>query len=261
MRELKNKKITIMVSFLLILLFIYYMAVFASSGFYANSINKGADIYYDTVMFLPFYILVAFLANNLVVNNFYENKYSKFQNFIVTRTGRKKRLIYEIVNVLISSFLFRIIVHIFMLVVIHLFFSNIEFTIHTDLSYYRSAFISLNTNPYVSLLIYIIYSSVGFSIFSLFVYSMISFIKNKYVYKVSGIISFILLIVIGAFLGNELYKYFDNIKFFNPVIQAFNTFNLISPGVEGFTSVTTLFEAHVYYWYTCVMFLIYWCIF
>ena len=91
MRELASKKKVLIVSFLLIVLMIYYLETYYSDSLYHNNLNCGAYIFYTLNCFLPFYLLLAFLSNNLVTSNFYQNKYSNFQNMIIPRTGFKKK--------------------------------------------------------------------------------------------------------------------------------------------------------------------------
>lgn len=255
MRELTSKKRVLIVSFLLIILMIYYIGTYYSDGLYHNKTNYGAYIFYTLNSFLPFYLLLAFLSNNLVTSIFYQNKYSKFQNMIIPRIGFKKRILYEIKTVLFSSIIVRLMIHIFTLIVIHLFFSEIHFQ-----GFESSAFVALNTNATISLLLYIIYSTIGFAIFSLFLYSLIYFIKNKYIYNVSGIIIFVILAVSMALIGNALYANQLNVKLFNPLLEAINTLSLILPGLETSTAITSIRETHLYFGYTCIMFLIYSCI-
>ena len=255
MRELTSKKKVLIVSFLLIILMIYYIGTYYSDGLYHNKTNYGAYIFYTLNSFLPFYLLLAFLSNNLVTSNFYQNKYSKFQNMIIPRIGFKKRILYEIKTVLFSSIIVRLMIHIFTLIVIHLFFSEIHFQ-----GFESSAFVALNTNATISLLLYIIYSTIGFAIFSLFLYSLIYFIKNKYIYNVSGIIIFVILAVSMALIGNALYANQLNVKLFNPLLEAINTLSLILPGLETSTAITSIRETNLYFGYTCIMFLIYSCI-
>ena len=256
MREMASKKKVLIVSFLLVILMIYYLGTYYSDGLYHNKTNYGAYIFYTLNSFLPFYLLLAFLSNNLVTSNFYQNKYSKFQNMIIPRTGFKKRILYEMKTVLFSSIIVRLMIHIFTLIVIHLFFSEIHFQ-----GFESSAFVALNTNATISLLLYIVYSTVGFAIFSLFLYSLIYFIKNKYIYNVSGIIILVVLTVSIALIGNSLYAHQVNVKLFNPILEAINPLSLLIPGLETSTAITSINEVNLYFGYTCIMFLIYSCIF
>ena len=256
MRELARKKKILAISFLLIVLMIYYISTYYSDGIYQNNSSCGANIFYVLNYFLPFYLLLAYLSNNLVTSNFYQNRYSKFQNMVITRTGFIKRILYEIKVVLLTSVITRLVIHIFTLTVIHFFFSKIEFQGDN-----LSLFVSLNTNPLISLLLYIIFSTIGFAIFSVFLYSLIYFIKNKYIYNVSGIIILVVLTVSIALIGNSLYAHQVNVKLFNPILEAINPLSLLIPGLETSTAITSINEVNLYFGYTCIMFLMYSCIF
>ena len=264
MKEINNKRNIILFIITLVLTYgiIYFLYNYWSDGGFSRYIgsDSGLHMFYtlcNSGLFLPFELLLLFLSSNFIASDFYNNKYSGFQNYIVTRVGEKNRLKYEIKQVLKCSFLLRFILHIFILLIIHIFFSRISFHEYSDVSYYVEGAAALFSNSKVSLLLYLIYSSIGFSIYSLFIYSLIVVIKNKYVYRVSGIVVFIGLVVCTALFGNELYKYFNDIKFANPIMQAINPMNLLSPGVDSLTTVTTLLETHIYYFYSCFCFIIY----
>ena len=63
-----------------------------------------------------------------------------------------------------------------------------------------------------------------------------------------------------ALIGNALYANQLNVKLFNPLLEAINTLSLILPGLETSTAITSIRETHLYFGYTCIMFLIYSCI-
>lgn len=263
MKEIKCKQIvkTTIIVLIAILITLYYLYNYWSDGMYSTfGFNKGLNIFYvinKVGIFLPFTLIIAFLSSNFTNLIFYQNKYNDFQKYVITRVGYKKRLIYEIKTVLKTSFIIRLLLHIIMIAIIQLFYSNISFIEYSDLSYYPEGAVALFTNSKISLILYIIYSSIGFSIFSVFMYSLIYYIKNKYIYKVSGVILFVLLVIISALIGNQLYTLTSNIKFANPILQALATTSLICPGLEVFSSITSIFETHIYFWYTCVCFIVY----
>ena len=263
MKEIKCKQmlLTFISTLILILVTLYYLYNYWSDGIYSKfGFNKGLNIFYimnQGGIFLFFTLIIAFLSSNFINLVFYQNKYNDFQKYIVTRIGYKKRMIYEIKNVLTISFLLRLFIHIFLIIIIHIFYSRFVFIEYQDISFYPEGVAALFYNSKISLLLYIVYSSIGFSVFSLFMYSLIYYIKNKYIYKVSGIIIFILLVVITALIGNQLYIVFENIKFANPLLQALATTSLLCPGLESFTTISTLAEVHLYFWYTIFCFLSY----
>lgn len=258
MKEIKNKKLTIIILLFITYLSLYFLFHYWSDGIFSRfSSDTGLKVFYRFQDYIPGYLIYGLLSTCLVVEIFYLNKQSKFQYFVIARVGHKDRLKYEIIQVLKTSFFVRLIFNLILLLMIHLFFSNLSFREYSDLSNYVSEVIGLYNNSKISLLLYIIYSSIGFSIFSLFIYSMSYFIKNQYIFKVSGIILFVGMTVIAAILGNQLYVYFDNIKFANPILEAISTVNLVTPAMNNFTTITSLFETHIYFWYSCLCFLIY----
>ena len=74
-RELASKKKVLIVSFLLIVLMIYYLGTYYSDGLYHNNLNCGAYIFYTLNSFLHHFIYYSslFLSNNLVTSNFNQN--------------------------------------------------------------------------------------------------------------------------------------------------------------------------------------------
>lgn len=263
LKEIKCKQmiITTIVVLIAIIITLHYLYHYWSDGIYSKfGYDKGLEIFYtmnNTGLFSIFTFIIAFLSSGFINIVFYQNKYNDFQKYIITRVGYQKRLLYEIKTVVKVSFMMRFFLHVFLIVIIHLCYSRFAFTEYSDITFYYDGVAGLFGNSKVSLLLYILYSSIGFSVFSLFLYSLIYFIKNKYIYKVSGIILCVLLTISGSLIGNQLYKMFDNIKFANPLLQAVATISLFSPGVNGFTTITTLFETHIYFWYTCFCFMIY----
>ena len=182
MADVKRKRNFAIVTVMVTIAIIYWCFNFYADGIYgSNHSTAGLSMYYTINSFgnfLPFYIFLFFLATNFLPTNYYKNKYSKFNNFIITRVGNKKRMKYEIKSVLIGSFIFRLLLHVLVLIVINYFFVKIQFSFHNDPSYYPNGFFAFSSSSVISLIIYILYSSIGFSIFSLFIYSLIFFIKN-----------------------------------------------------------------------------------
>lgn len=258
MKELGNKKITIATILGITIVSLYYLYNYWSDGIYARfSSNVGLDIFYRFQDFVPGFLILGLLSTCILIETFYQNKQSKFQNYIIARVGYKERMKYEIKQVVLISFIVRFLFNLFLLLIIHMFFSNIAFKEYTDVSYYASGVAELFHNSKVSLALYLLYSSIGFSVFSLFIYSISYFIKNQHVFKISGIVIFIGMTVASAIIGNQLYMYFNDIKFANPLLQAFATSSLMVPAMMGFTSITSLFETHLYFWYTCLCFIVY----
>lgn len=208
-------------------------------------------------LFLPFYIFLAFLSNNFLLDNFYKNKQTKFQNFIITREGHKKRMIKEIKLVLIFSFLLRIILHFIVFFTISEFYAKIKLIHVGDISYYPETFFAFSNNSVVSFFLFILYSSIGFSIFSLFLYSIMDFIKNQYIYKASGVLLSVLLVIIPAFLGNIFFaeagpRCYLETSFMYLIYSA----GLLCPGIEVLKVNSYYLANNIYFLISSISFLL-----
>lgn len=250
MKELAHKKLAIVVFSVCAILFLYYLFYIIDDGLLSKfSYGRGISVLYDFSERTIFGdVLVTLLISYLVLDNFYKNKMSRFQNFIITRVGHKERLKYEIKEVLVSSFVVRLISFLFLMIVIHLFFSEINFADCPKSELYPDAIIAF--------VIYLFYSCIGFSIFSLFVYSVSYFLKNPYVFKVSPVLLYVVPTILVSALGNHLIPIASR-NVINPVIFTYFTGYLLFPNSMIPTTVRSLFEVHFYYWYTCILFLIY----
>ena len=208
-------------------------------------------------IFLPFYVFLAFISNNFLLDNFYKNRQTKFQNFIITRVGQKERIKYEIKTVLISSFIIRILLHIIVFLVIDIHFSPIVLNHTGDISYYPETFFALSSNSTLSFFLFILYSSIGFSIFSLLIYSLIDFIKNQYIYKASGVLASILLVVLPAFVGNIFlpgsnpYCYFET-----TFLYLIYSGGLLCPGIEVLKVNSYFFANNIYFLICSISFIL-----
>lgn len=258
MKEIKNKWLSVIVIYILLFVSLYYLFNIDSNGVYSNfRYNVGLEFYYNYLNSIFSYLIVGIMTVSFTVDIFYKNKMSGFQKYIISRIGRKKRMFYEIKKVVTSSFVIYLVYNLITLVTIHLFFSNISFKEFSDSSYYATGVIGLFANSKISLILYLIYSSIGFSIFTLFIYGVSYFIKNQYVYKISGIVLFTGMTVLTAILGNQLFMYFKDFKLIGLILHLFASVTLALPGVLGISTVTSIFSTHLYFWYTCFAFLIY----
>ncbi len=256
MKELSNKKIFFIAVFILMYIFIQIGYVIMSFDKLPNAVGKvGLEFFYRLnghSLYLPFYILLGFLINNIIDTNYHKNKYTTFQNFIVERTKYKNRLKQEITNVLVVSFFVRLAIHIFTFIIINFSCCKIRLNFTGDPSYYPDSFFAFSNNSVISFFIYIIYSCIGFSILSLFLYSLIPFIKNLYVYKISGILVSVLGVMIPALIGNIYISKVGKLDLIGNIItNIFNSGGLLSPGIESFTGVITIFDKHAMYFLAC----------
>ncbi len=261
MTEVKNKRKFIIATILITYFIVFLCYNFYADGFYkSNSSTYGLSMFYTINSFsnfLPFYIYLGFLATNFIPSQYYKNKYSKFQKFIITRVTNKVRTKYEIKKVLIYSFIFRILLHILVFFIINTFFVEINFSFYKDPSYYPDGFFALSSNCFLSFILFIIYSSIGFSVFSLFIYSLIYYIRNFYVYKVSGIIMSIIGVFLPAFLGNLYLSISNNYNSLGiGLLYLIYSGNLLSPGIDTLIYRPSILTTNIYFFVSCLGYLL-----
>ena len=265
MKELAHKKIFLIVILIIIYLFIHlgYLSM-GYNLFSSISAQTGLEFFYrinGATLFLPFYLLLGFLLNNILATDYYKNKYSSFQHFIVERTKYKPRIKEEIKRILIVSFIVRLLIHLITFFIIHINFTKISLVMTKDPTYYINAVFAYSSNSVISFKFYIIYSTIGFCILSLFLYSLIPFIKNLYIYRISGILLSIIGTMIPALIGNLYISYLGKLGLIGNIItNLFYSGGLISPGVDAFTGVTNGIEMHVMFFLNCLGYLFITCI-
>ena len=257
--ELRNKIIYAIVALIATIVIINYCFISNDYGSF-NSDTIGLKMFYTLNgcgLYLPFYIFLAFLSNNIICDSFYSNKKTGFQNFIISRVGFKERKISEIKYVLLSSFLVRVALHIITVVIINCFFAKIRLIYNGNPSYFPETFFAFSNNSLISFVIFIIYSSIGFSIFSLFLYGLIDFVKNQYVYKSMGIIMSVFLVVIPAVVGNFALVNYDYQSYFEAsIIYIGYAAGLLSPGIEVLKVNSLAIANNVYFFVTAISYLI-----
>lgn len=252
MKEIKNKIPTVIVTGIATYIILYYLFNYWSDGIYSRfNTRVGLDLFYMFQSRIYSYLIIGALSTFFIVDIFYRNKQSKFQNMVITRTGYIERMKYEVCQVIKCSFIIKIIFNLFLVIIIHLFMSKIRFY---DCTSYCQIY---SQNPLLSFIIQNIYSCIGFSVFNLFIYSISYFIKNQHMYKVSGIISIIGFTCLMSIVGNALIAILNDASVANPFFQAFFPLALITPGINTPTTVTTTFGEHFWYFYTCACFAIY----
>ena len=131
--------------------------------------NSSREIFYT--------IFLIILIPSLLLIYYYDDYHNKHDNLCLLRIGYKKYYLRAILQILILTFLLRIIVEIVFVLEIHFLKSNINFTSSV------STHAIFGDKALVNLLAYIITSSIGTGVFSCFWFSIIYFIKNKYIFR------------------------------------------------------------------------------
>lgn len=258
MEEFRNKKIfTIVIILMAIVLINFCYNVGQYGDFSSNKV--GLKMFYDfngCALFLPFYILLAFLTNNIISDNFSKYRKNKFSNFIITREGKKNRIKKEIKLIIISSIVVRLLLHLIVFIIINDHFADITFNYMKDPSYYPETFFAFSSDSLVSFAFYILYSCIGFSALSLFLYSLIDIIKNQYIYKVTGVLVSIIFVMLPAFIGNIwLANAGPRCYIQTGFLYSFYSAGLLSPGLEVLKVNSNMVTNHIYFYVSLIGFI------
>lgn len=255
----KTKKFIIPIITLIVMIgIIYYVCRDGNYKMFMHFNGIGLQLYYELQnpgFYLPFYIFILYLSANIYAIDFFRYKQTKFNNMIICRKGHKDLFFSNIKKIIISSFMFRLLCHVITLIIINYFFIPIKFNLSV-LEATDSIFHIFSHSTILSLIIYVFYSCIGFTIFSLFMYSMIYMIKNIYVYRVFGVIAGIFGYVITSIVYSILYSNGISEAFVQIFCYTFFTGSLLSPGLDVLGPSGLIVNVHIVTLVTFVSYLL-----
>lgn len=231
---------------------IYYLLAKDSNNneglcFFYNILNPNLHFWLTTFI----YSIPSLFFLNTIMNN----HFNKFDYLIKERLGTKKFIFNNFVSTFIKSFIFIFFLYIYILLFIHVVLTplNFSYSEYIDLTNYSINIFTKNT--FANLIIYMFCSSIGFSIFTIFILSIKNKFKQKYLFKISSLVLGILLSVIPIIVGNYLYLLFENDIF----LKIFSTFllpSLITPGIQGFGSYGNIINPYINYLLTLTFYIL-----
>lgn len=209
--------------------------------------DYGVSVYFSLMSInrnVIYFISYTLLFPSIILMDYYDYSFTKFNYFIFERIGIKEYYRKALMNIFVVTFLSTLFINLCLLISVGVIWSNISFSPQ----YIYNLF---SNNTFVNLLTYLIFSSIGSGFFSMFLFSIISFIKNKYVYRGIVVIltfsSVILCTILGPFLF-PLASLFSNITMYKTVIFSLVPCGLLTPGM--------IFESYGFLNFVC-SFLIY----
>lgn len=210
-------------------------------GLYLFYLNQLSGVY------LYFYIIIILLLPNVLGYDLVCIKNTKASYHIITRLGYKRSEIFNILAVFMSGFIVSILINLLILTMIHFFYYTISFhVISTSIFSYTTFF---SSNEFISLILYLLFSSIGCGMFSLLVYVIGCLIKNQYIFRCLGLVLGIALYIIPPFIG---LKFGLHSFGYNLTGLAFIP-NLITPGMAG-TGVYQDISPTYGYFYTLIFY-------
>ena len=229
-----NKKklgIMLVITFIVVASYTFYCCTTEKITNYNDS-DAGLHVFYyleNSGMSLPNYIFITFMATNCYLIDLFKRRRSKARNLVIERIGYKQTMVQEIKNIIITSALFRLVCFAAMILVISIICHGIHFDFQPEMHLWNWQFYFYSNNALISFIIYILIATAGYSMFCLLLYGLSHFIKNEYVYRVSGVLAGILgqtgLAIIAAILGTNASTFLDYF-----LVNTVFVGNLLCPG-------------------------------
>jgi len=169
------------------------------------------------------------LLPNIVSCDFLTTYISHHHYSIETRISKKTYFLYIYFINFILTILVVSIFEIIILLIIHYFYSPIHFNTMVYPEMYYATTQLLFKNEFYNLIFFIILTSLGYGIVSTLLFSFQTFINNPYVYRCSGVLIGIFLILIPALINKALPIY--------SMAYLLQINNLICLGIEGFDEI------------------------
>lgn len=199
----------------------------------SNDPEMGLDFFYflqDSGLTLVMFILTSIIIPNIVSSDFLLYSSNKFDNLLITRiTTDQYNKVAKNLNFIIT-FIIILFTHLITLIVIHLFCFKILFSIneiYLDATRQTNLF---SNSLMLSLIIYIILSSLGYALFSNVIFSFQAYVKNIYLYRTLGICTSLILYIGSSVLSRYLYDFTGSILLAT-IAYFINVANIISPGI------------------------------
>ena len=194
--------------------------------------EMGLDFFYylqDSGLTLILYVLTTLIVPNIISADFLLYDHNKFNQFMITRmsstTYHKKERQFNF----FATFILILITHLLTILIIYLFFFKISFSINpiymnaTRQTNLLSGYLLLN------LIIYTILSSIGYALFSHFLFSLQYFIKNVYLYRTLGLLVSLILYIGASVLSHTFYNTSGSLT--ATLAYFLNIINILTPSI------------------------------
>lgn len=206
----KEKIFLILITLLLIclsLLMVYQKSIYSHEGYFKENPQGALSLYYyfHCIGINPYlFFLMMLLIPNLTGYDFL-NIHQNHAAYLIETRLTKKQYYHQcfIFNILFST-LITLFIELFILAIIHFSIAPICFNTTTyPENYYVTAQI-LSSNECLSLIGFVLLTSIGYGLVSSLTFSLQIFISNKYIYRCFGVIFGILLVLIPALIQGYL---------------------------------------------------------
>ena len=194
--------------------------------------EMGLDFFYylqDSGLTLIFYVLTTLIVPNIISADFLLYDHNKFNHFLITRmsstTYHKKERQFNF----FATFILILITHLLTILIIHLFFFKISFSINPIYMNATRQTNLLSGSLLLNFIIYIILSSIGYALFSHFLFSLQYFIKNVYLYRTLGLLVSLILYIGASIFSHTFYNTSGSLT--ATLVYFFNIINILTPSI------------------------------
>lgn len=207
---------------------VYHQSIFSYEGYDETYPNAGLEFFYyiHSIGLNPYhFICMMLLLPNIVSCDFLNSYITHVHYPIETRISKKQyyRHIY-VINMLIT-FMIVLTIEVLMLLIIHCLYTPIRFNSMTYPEFYYATSQLLFQNEIYNLIAFIFMTSLGYCAVSALLLTFQCWISNPFVYRCSGVIIGILLVLLPALI--QTYLPIQDAAFLLQIN------NLVCLGIEG----------------------------
>ena len=194
--------------------------------------EMGLDFFYclqDSGLTLILYVLTTLIVPNIISADFLLYEHNKFNHFMITRMSssfyHKKERQFNF----LATFILILMTHLLTILIIHLFFFKISFSINPIYMNATRQTHLLSSSLLLNLIIYMILSSIGYALFSHFLFSLQYFIKNVYLYRTLGLLVSLILYIGASVLSHTFYNTSGSLL--ATLAYFLNIINILTPSI------------------------------
>ena len=236
----KKKLLLFSIYFIVVIvgIFISYKGAYASIPsnemilMKSNDPEMGLDFFYylqDSGLTLILYVLTTLIVPNIISADFLLYEYNKFNHFLITRMSSSLYHKKERQFNFLATFILILMTHLLTILIIHLFFFKISFSINPIYMNATRQTNLLSSSLLLNLIIYMILSSIGYALFSHFLFSLQYFIKNVYLYRTLGLLVSLILYIGASVLSHTFYNTSGSLT--ATLAYFLNIINILSPSI------------------------------
>lgn len=198
----------------------------------SNDPEMGLDFFYylqDSGLTLILYVLTTLIVLNIISADFLLYEHNKFNHFLITRMSSSLYHKKERQFNFLATFILILMTHLLTILIIHLFFFKISFSINPIYMNATRQTNLLSSSLLLNLIIYMILSSIGYALFSHFLFSLQYFIKNVYLYRTLGLLVSLILYIGASVLSHTFYNTSGSLT--ATLAYFLNIINILTPSI------------------------------